>query len=123
MRGSAAKVRSRRIVEIPANAVTWLAPYAVKGTPIHPPNTRKNLEAIRDAAGLVTWKYDIMRHTALSARLAEGRSEGEVATWAGNSPEELHKRYKGLMTRKQAETFWSIRPEENTVVQFEANAG
>jgi len=122
LRGAAAKVRSRRIVEIPPNALAWIAPYVVKGTPIHPPNTRKKLEAIRESAGLVPWKYDVMRHTALSARLAEGRSEGEVATWAGNSPEELHKRYKGLMTRKQAQAFWAIVPTESNVVQFESEA-
>lgn len=123
IRGAAAKLRARRNIEIPSNAVEWLAPYALKGTPIFPPNTRKSLEAIRESAGLTLWKQDCMRHTALSARLALGISEGEVATWAGNSPDILHRHYKGLMSRKQAEAFWSIQPGENTVLKFESEAG
>ena len=121
--GSAAKLRARRNIEIPSNALEWLAPYALKGTPIFPANARKSLEAIRESAGLIPWKQDCMRHTGLSARLALGISEGAVASWGGNSPDILHRHYKGLMSRKQAEAFWAIRPEENTVVEFEANAG
>lgn len=120
--GAAAKLRARRNIEIPSNALEWLISYALKGTPIFPSNARKSLEAIRESAGLTPWKQDCMRHTALSARLALGISEGEVATWAGNSPDILHRHYKGLMSRKQAEAFWAIVPTESNVVEFDSEA-
>lgn len=121
--GSHAKLRSRRLVELSDNAVAWLIPHALEKTPIAPPNLRNHLRAIREASGLTDWPQDVLRHTALTMKLASGCTEAETAAFAGNSPTTLHTFYRGLANQKTAEAFWSIVPAESNVVQFEENAG
>ncbi|MGZ4964708.1 MAG: hypothetical protein ACXWKG_06175 [Limisphaerales bacterium] len=45
--------------------------------------------------------------------LATHKHEGEAAGWAGNSPNAIHRHYKGLVKEADAKEFWSITP--NTV--------
>jgi integrase len=128
-----AKMRQRRIVEmvrvtqkdkegkdltLPANLVDWLAPHAIKKTPIRGVNWRKDFDAVKAAAGWGTksdkhpdikpWTQDIMRHTAISNHLAYFEHEGKTATWAGNSPDIVQRHYKGLVKRAEAVEFWGI---------------
>jgi hypothetical protein len=42
--------------------------------------------------------------------LAKHKHEGEAATWAGNSPNIIHKHYKGLVKEADATEFWSLVP-------------
>jgi hypothetical protein len=43
---------------------------------------------------------DYVRHTAVSSMyLAKHKHEGEAATWAGNSPNVVHRYYKDLTLR------------------------
>ena len=42
--------------------------------------------------------------------LAKHKHEGEAATWAGNSPNIIHKHYKGLVNEADATVFWSLVP-------------
>ena len=46
--------------------------------------------------GLRAWVPDYMRHTALSNNFAHNKHEGETASWAGNSPNIIHRHYKGV---------------------------
>ena len=57
------------------------------------------------------WVQDYMRHTAVSMFLATNKHEGEAATWAGNSPNILHKHYRGLVKEADAKEFWAITPK------------
>ncbi len=61
-----------------------------------------------------------MRHTAISMYLAKHQHEGEAATWAGNSPNVIHRHYKGLVKEADATEFWNITPVtvKSDVVQF-----
>ena len=152
-----AKLRARRVIELPRlgdddaklppNLVDWLLPYALKKKPIVGKNWRKDLDKVKELAGLVTretaksatkkpkkkkgrivqarlywkklvpicWCPDILRHTAISNHFAWCKHEGETATWAGNSPEMIHRHYKDLVDREDAEEFWGIKPEENII--------
>ena len=119
--GKAAKLRARRIVKLSANAVAWLAPHAVKGTPLHPAGSVKNLRKIRTAAKITPWPQDAPRHTCISAWLAT-EGEAQTATWAGNSPDICHRFYKGLMQEKAARAFFKITPGDKQVLKFEKTA-
>ena len=125
--GAAAKKRQRRIVELSDNAVEWLAPLALRGVPIWPrKNGRKQFEAVRQAAGfgsakmspedlkplgLIPWIQDGMRHTGISCHFAQHGHEGETARWAGNSPDEMHRSYKELVSKADAAKFWNFYPD------------
>lgn len=126
------KLRQRRVVELSANAVAWLRRFALKRSgPIVPENARRDFDAIKLALGYGTaemerrlnkdkakadrtklqeWPQDVLRHTGISNHLAEHENEGKTASWAGNSPTEIHRSYKGLVTKAQAAEFWNIHP-------------
>jgi integrase len=139
----AAKLRARRIIEMAPNLVDWLLPHAVKSKPIIGKNWRKDLDRVKELAGVVTretaksetkvpkkkkgrivqarrywkklipvcWCPDILRHTAISNHFAHFKHEGQTAAWAGNSPDMIHRHYKGLVDEADAKEFWNIRPE------------
>jgi integrase len=135
-----AKMRGRRVIDMPANLVQWLKPFAQSKASIIPKNFRKDYDVIKAVIGyaganrkpkcktdkngktvvavdqpkLEPMAQDILRHTAISNHLAEHQHEGKTATWAGNSPDIIHKSYKGLVTVKEAKQFWNIRPAKST---------
>jgi len=51
-----------------------------------------------------------MPHTAISMYLAKHKHEGEAASWAGNSPNVIHRHYKGLVKEADANEYWNILP-------------
>jgi integrase len=152
-----AKLRARRVIELPQltegetklppNLADWLLPHAPKKTPIVGKNWRKDLDQVKELAGLVRretaksktkkpkkkkgrivqarrywkklvpicWCPDILRHTAISNHFAWCKHEGQTATWAGNSPDMIHRHYKGLVDPSEAAEFWSIKPESNVI--------
>ncbi len=117
-----AKMRQRRIVALAENAVEWLLPHAATRTPIRDKNWRRDFDAVKHAAGfgspseaepgLKPFVPDVLRHTGISNHYAKHQHEGETAAWAGNSPDVIHRHYKGLVSQKDVKAFWSIRPEK-----------
>lgn len=119
-----AKLRQRRVVEDLDTALRWLLPY--QGRMIIPPNFRRDFDAVRRQAGFKgsnyrkgdeqrkDWVPDLLRHSALSFHFAKFRDEKRTAAWAGNSPDTLHRNYKGLVTSEDAEAYWSLAPDSAT---------
>ncbi len=105
-----AKMRQRRLVEISDNLIDWLSPFALQSGPIKKKNWRRDFEKIKQLAEIKKWIPDILRHTAISYHLALHQNEGETALWAGSSPDIIQRHYRGLVKRKEAELFWSIKP-------------
>jgi integrase len=115
-----AKMRQRRIVEIPKNALQFLVPHALSKTPIKGKNWRRDFDAVKAASGyggragqqaeLKPWTADVMRHTGISNHLAQHQHEGKTAAWAGNSPDVIQRHYKGLVRRNDSKAFWAIAP-------------
>lgn len=102
-----AKMRQRRIVEIPPNALALLK--TVKDKPLYGPNFRSNLDAIkREAGDPKAFVQDVMRHTAISYHLALHQNEGKTAEWAGNSPDIIHRHYRALVKAVDVAEFWRI---------------
>jgi len=132
--GSMAKTRQRRIVKLPDNAVDWLLPLAPKHPDFVPAAFQRHFGRVKHAAGfngpdggkdengkkLRPWVQDYMRHTAISMYLAKHKHEGEAATWAGNSPNVIHRHYKGLVKEADGNVFWMLTPATvlSEVVKF-----
>lgn len=116
--GDVAKKRQRRTVELSDNLVEWLHDFKDKS--IVGPNWRKDMDKVRRLAGfksswpdkrdknLKPWPEDGIRHTALSYHFARDNDEKSTAYWAGNSPDTLHKFYKGLVTPKEVMAYWGL---------------
>jgi integrase len=132
--GSMAKTRQRRIVKLPENAIAWLLPSEPKHPEFTPAAFARHFGRVKNAAGfngkdgsktedgkkLRPWIQDYMRHTAVSMYLAKHKHEGEAAAWAGNSPNVIHRHYKGLVKEAEATEFWSLTPAnvKSEIVKF-----
>lgn len=71
---------------------------------------RRCRRRLAEDVGLV-WSQDVLRHTYASMRLAAGATPGEVAAEMGTSERMLGNHYREIVTREEAEAFWSVRPE------------
>jgi integrase len=116
----AAKVMQHRFVPITDNVRRLL------GGRIVDPRTRKHLRggvrglccANDDAnqlsllarkIGIVEdWPADVMRHSYISYRLAQGHGRGQVAEWAGNSESEIRRSYRRPLRKEDGEAWFSV---------------
>lgn len=122
-----AKTASRRLVPISDNLLAWLlrAPKRVGPVlPVSPAIERDLVLAARDAAGIKTWPADGLRHSWVSYRFALTGDAARTAAEAGHDQAVLHRHYRALATRKQAERWFAIMPGEpaSKTVAFEPAA-
>jgi hypothetical protein len=66
--------------------------------------------AIEKRAGLVPWKNNALRHSFISYFYAATHDENRVAANAGNSPAMVHRHYRALTTKEDAERYFAIQP-------------
>jgi len=112
---SKAKTRQRRLVETGAALVAWLKPFREFKTGPLWDNTEsvftKSAAALWAVAG-VPRKKNALRHSFCSyAYMLHG--ENWTAQQAGNSPVMIHAHYKGLATKKEAETWFAVKPAKS----------
>ena len=131
VRGDGAKLRQRRVIELVDSTVAWLK--SCTDQPIMPQNFMREFDAVRRLAGyrgnrpkrgdeqLKPWPQDVIRHTAISNHFAYTKAEAATAAWAGNSPETVHRYYKGLVTPEQATAYWALTPEQMQSYTAETN--
>ena len=130
-----------RAVELPEIALKWLEHINAKEKtgPVTPSNITKQFALIRAAAGFkiaegnfksckkwglddkvknssknkTEWVNDVCRHTGITYQLKTVRHIGEVAEWAGNSPEVIKKAYKSVagVTKASTEAYYNLTPE------------
>ncbi len=107
-----AKTAARRLVEITPNLQAWLAPLAKSHGPVSPlPDAyRYQLDAYREAIGF-QWKDNGSRHSFISYLMASRADAAFVANQAGNSPAVIHRNYKALVTKREAENYFNITPD------------
>lgn len=104
----ASKTRRRRLVAIPDNALSWIK---VSGIQTRPRNLRRRFDRLRKRVGLFRgWPHDAMRHSAASYHIAMHENAPMTALQMGHSVDVLHRHYKALVTKKDAEAFYAIRP-------------
>ncbi|MFO1476134.1 MAG: site-specific integrase [Verrucomicrobiota bacterium] len=110
IRAENAKTKTRRVVPINATLKAWLQDLAKKQGKVVPvANTTKQLLKLARGAG-VTWKHNAMRHTWISARLAQCKNVAQVAYEAGNSPQVIKTNYDAVLTEKKAAAWFAVMP-------------
>jgi integrase len=107
-----AKKRGQRIIEMNDTLLAWLEPCkdALHG-PIYGDTARfrQNKENLIEAVGFA-WKPNALRHSFGSYHLAMHQNIEQTAHLMGNSPDMIHRHYKALVTKEEAEKFWGLRP-------------
>jgi integrase len=105
------KTRQRRLVEIQPNLALWLSSYRKPSGKVCPIGNIPN--AIQDlcAAAKMKWKHNALRHSFISYRYAKTDNENLVSSEAGNSATMIHRHYKQLVDKIDAEAWFSIEPE------------
>lgn len=105
-----AKTDTRRIVPIKENLKAWLVPIAKKSGPVVGlANIANPLSKLARKAG-VEWKHNALRHTYISARVAECADVPRVADEAGNSPQIIRTNYLKRMRPAFAAAWFNIMP-------------
>ena len=108
-----AKTAKRRVVRIQPNLAQWLVPYSAMSDILVPVNSRKKLEAVRNAAGLQRWSKNGLRHSFASYRLAATNNAANVAAELGHSTlQMLYSTYRELVLPEEAERYWTIAPPD-----------
>lgn len=109
------KTRQRRIVYPLPSALDWLKhAQRMKATlPLNRMLMRRTQRALAEELGWPGWKRDVTRHSAASYWLASSQDAHAVAVALGHSEAILHRHYKALVTRAQAEEWLAIRPGED----------
>jgi integrase len=113
-----AKTKTRRIVPIKDNLKKFLLPIAkTSGKVVTVKNTSKELgrtaaktgDAAKEIPALA-WKHNALRHTYISARVAECADISRVADEAGNSPQIISTNYLKRFRPAMAAEWFSIQP-------------
>ena len=109
-----AKKRSRRVVEMSDTLAAWLIICAKVKGPVVPLDSNRTLYArlakLATAAGLKGWPDNGLRHSCATYSLALTGDAVRVAYQLGNSADMIHRHYKALVTKADAERFWQLRP-------------
>lgn len=111
-----AKTETRRIVPIKESLKAWLLPLAKPGGPVVALSHISNaLRKVAKEAG-IKWKHNALRHTYISARVAECADVPRVADEAGNSVQIIRTNYLKRMRPTIAAAWFSIMPDVPTNV-------
>jgi len=104
-----AKTGRKRKIELPENALDWLAPYRGKHGAIFAQDPRKRMAKV-SRGSRVPWKRNALRHSFGSYRLEIVKNAGQVALEMGNSAAIVLKHYHEIVEQEDAEKYWNIRP-------------
>lgn len=107
------KVRTLRYIHLmPAAAAYLKLALEIHDAllPISRATQKRWVRDMRDRMKFAAWPSDILRKTFASYLISEWQDAARVSLEMGNSPGVLLRFYRELVTREQAEEFWSIRP-------------
>jgi integrase len=110
IKGAKAKSARRRIIPIQPNLSAWLRPYAAMKGSVAPEGSREKIDRACEAAKLVHWPVNGLRHSYASYRLAAIHDAPRVAAELGHtSPQMLYSTYRELVLPEEAERYWKTR--------------
>ncbi len=109
-----AKTAQRRLVPISENLAAWLTPLVKDEGRVCPnymnlTNLTRRVSEICKAAGVPS-RYNGLRHSFATYRLALVQSANQVALEMGNSPRKLFTNYIELATPEEAQEWFSVMP-------------
>lgn len=116
------KTRRRRVVPILPCLRAWLDSWFPLGVEVVPVNFGKRWKRVRRAAGLNPWPQNVLRHSRASYRLAQTGDETLTAAEDGHSAAMLHRHYRALVTKEDAERYFGIMPTPGLNLRALANA-
>ena len=113
-----AKKRAMRDVTMNEALQAWLevCPPLDSVNVVDAKSFAKNFKALRKAAGITKWPHNGMRHSFGSYHLAKFGNAETTAKQMGNTEGVVHKHYKILVRRSEAEKFWALRPKKPSAV-------
>lgn len=71
-------------------------------------NFRKRFGATQRAAGICKWPRNVLRHSAATHLAHYLSEEQKIADHLGNSPQMIHRHYRGLATSEQSAGYWRV---------------
>jgi integrase/recombinase XerD len=110
-----AKTKRDRIFTMTPSLKLWLE-FCPQDQPLIPANVRKLKDRVTKSLKF-DWIQDGLRHTFATFHYAKHKSLDELRHIMGNSPNVIERFYKGAISAKLVETFWTLTP---TIVK---NAG
>lgn len=115
VKAAKAKSARRRFVKIRPNLGQWLAPYATQRGNVTPLKYRELLDSARNAARIVEWPQNALRHGFASYNLARFKDAAALAIELGHTNANLvFQHYRQLVRPKEATRYWQITPSVDT---------
>jgi len=121
-----ARCAGTRLAPIPDNLCTWLSPLAKRTGPVWPRGQEwKERErtitaaqnATAEAAGLLPWRHNSLRHGFCTYRVAATQDVPRTALEAGNSASTIFAHYRALATEAEGKAWFAImRPHSSSNV-------
>lgn len=105
-----AKTGSRRLRPIPENLRRWLEPVRRMGPVMPEKEIWRDVTALSAPLGCA-WERKLLRHPAISCRVAATQNVNQVAIESWNSAAILFKHHRELVTPADAEKWRAIRPK------------
>lgn len=105
-----AKTAQRRHAPLLPNLKSWLKPYQGHSGSVF--STREVETERRELAKTleIQWPNNALRHSYASYRMASTDNAQQVSSEMGNSPQMIYRNYRKLVTKKEAEKWFSIFP-------------
>jgi integrase len=105
----------KRLIPITENLAKWLSICRQESeTCCDYPRSNEAIQRLANRAG-IKWKHNALRHSFISYRLAIVQSTAQVALEAGNSAQMIFRHYRELVSKTEAESWFSITPSSATI--------
>lgn len=106
-----AKTARRRFIKMQPNLREWLLPVRKHDGKIMPNGFRKRFDTARTAATIEDWPDNALRHSFASYHLAHFKDAAALALEMGHTNSgTIFEHYRQLVTPKDAERYWKIKP-------------
>lgn len=104
----------RRLVALRPTLRAWLEPHRRMAGPVWPAGERGRIlhESAREAAGLVPWPHNALRHSFASYTLAVEQNAPALALEMGNSVKVIMRDYREVFTPAEGARFWNLLPAD-----------
>ena len=101
-----------RHVDVLPNLREWLLPLRKHTGKITPENFRRHFDEAREAAGVLPWPSNALRHSFGSYHLKHFGNDAQTRLQMGHWRDStvLFANYRRAVTRGNAERYWTIRP-------------